>query len=295
MPNITNITPPRVPFTDPRTGLISREWYRFFLDMFMLTGNGSNNVSLTDLQVGPPQVNDLLGELGLAIDQTQLSVMMAQYESCCGKLQDLEVSPSAESLIPVVQSIQGLEITPTVCDPRVNRIKDDLDFVLTAPSPDHHLKRRSYGAFHDTTTQTAALINTPYGMTFNSTDISNGVWVNSADKSKIYTDRIGAYNIQFSAQLNKTTAVAKNVWIWLRQNGSDIAYSNTRVTLAGSAAATVAAWNWVVNLNAGDYIQIMWATDSTDCVIEADPANAFSPAIPSIILTVTDNINEYIY
>ena len=242
----------------------------------MLTGNGSNNVSLTDLQVGPPQVNDLLGELGLAIDQTQLSVMMAQYESCCGKL-------------------QGLEIAPTVCDPRVNRIKDDLDFVLTAPSPDHHLKRRSYGAFHDTTTQTAALINTPYGMTFNSTDISNGVWVNSADKSKIYTDRIGAYNIQFSAQLDKTTAVAKNVWIWLRQNGSDIAYSNTRVTLAGFAAATVAAWNWIVNLNAGDYIQIMWATDSTDCVIEADPANAFSPAIPSIILTVTDNINEYIY
>ena len=133
MPNITSITPPRVPFTDPRTGLISREWYRFFLDMFMLTGSGSNNVSLTDLQVGPPQVNDLLGELGLAIDQTQLSVMMAQYESCCGKLQDLEVSPSAESLIPVVQSIQGLEITPTVCDPRVSRIKDDLDFVLTAP------------------------------------------------------------------------------------------------------------------------------------------------------------------
>lgn len=52
--DITNITPPRVPLTDARTGLISREWYRFFLNLFMLTGSGQNNTSLTDLQLGPP-------------------------------------------------------------------------------------------------------------------------------------------------------------------------------------------------------------------------------------------------
>jgi hypothetical protein len=52
---LTNITPPRVPLTDPRTGLISREWYRFFLNLFNLTGGGQNTTSLTDLQVGPPQ------------------------------------------------------------------------------------------------------------------------------------------------------------------------------------------------------------------------------------------------
>jgi len=52
---LTNITPPRVPLTDERTGLISREWYRFFLNLFNLTGGGQNTTSLTDLQVGPPQ------------------------------------------------------------------------------------------------------------------------------------------------------------------------------------------------------------------------------------------------
>ena len=52
---LTNITPPRVPLTDERTGLISREWYRFFLNLFTLTGGGQNTTSLTDLQVGPPQ------------------------------------------------------------------------------------------------------------------------------------------------------------------------------------------------------------------------------------------------
>lgn len=52
--DLTNITPPRVPLTDSRTGLISREWYRFFLNLFQLTGGGQNTTSLTDLQVGPP-------------------------------------------------------------------------------------------------------------------------------------------------------------------------------------------------------------------------------------------------
>ena len=40
-PNTTNITPPRVPFFDPVSGLISREWYRFLLNLFTVTGSGT--------------------------------------------------------------------------------------------------------------------------------------------------------------------------------------------------------------------------------------------------------------
>ncbi len=39
--NTTNITPPRVPFLDARNGQISREWYRFFLNLFTITGAGT--------------------------------------------------------------------------------------------------------------------------------------------------------------------------------------------------------------------------------------------------------------
>jgi len=52
--NLTNITAPRVPLVDARTNLISREWYRFFLSLFQLTGSGTSTINLTDLQVGPP-------------------------------------------------------------------------------------------------------------------------------------------------------------------------------------------------------------------------------------------------
>ena len=52
MLNITNIPAPRVAVIDPATGLMSREWYRFFLNIFVMTGSGSATVTLTDLQDG---------------------------------------------------------------------------------------------------------------------------------------------------------------------------------------------------------------------------------------------------
>jgi hypothetical protein len=56
--NITNIPSNRIEFIDPRTGLVSREWYRFFLNLFNLAGAGSNQVSLDELQIGPPPQPD---------------------------------------------------------------------------------------------------------------------------------------------------------------------------------------------------------------------------------------------
>ena len=71
MPNITNIPAARVEVIDQRTGLMSREWYRFFLNLFQLTGNGSTDVTLEDLQLAPvptdaaSQVDALRTEIGV--------------------------------------------------------------------------------------------------------------------------------------------------------------------------------------------------------------------------------------
>ena len=146
------------------------------------------------------------------------------------------------------------------------------------------------GAFYDTTTQSAAVINTAYPVTLNSTTLSDGVYIGTPT-SRVYVDRIGTYNFQFSLQLNKTTATAKNVFIWYRVNGVDAANSASGVTLPGSSSTVVAAWNFVVELNAGDYFELVWSTDDTGCQIYAAAASAPVPAIPSVILTVTDNIS----
>jgi hypothetical protein len=68
MLNITNIPAPRVSIIDEKTGLISREWYRFFLNLFTLVGQGNNQTSLDDLQVGPPAQNINILVAGSATD-----------------------------------------------------------------------------------------------------------------------------------------------------------------------------------------------------------------------------------
>lgn len=160
--------------------------------------------------------------------------------------------------------------------------------VAPAVSTPHAINTR-YGSFYDTTTQTLALANTAYGMTFNSVAYSQGVTIGTPT-SRIYVDRPAIYNIQFSAQLDRTAATVGLVFIWLRVNGADVSNSATQIRIQGNNAETVAAWNFVQRLNAGDYFELMWSGDDTDSQLLASAAAAPVPAIPSIILTVTDNI-----
>jgi hypothetical protein len=151
-----------------------------------------------------------------------------------------------------------------------------------------------FGTFFDTTDQTAAAPNTPYAITFNNTDLSAGVY-RGTPTSRIYVDRPGAYNFQFSAQLEGTGGgggANRDVYIWPRVNGTDIPNSATKVHMKGAGEAYVAAWNFVLRMNTNDYFELMWATTNTNVQILADPATAFCPAIPSVILTVSCNIGE---
>ena len=159
-----------------------------------------------------------------------------------------------------------------------------------APLYTPQVDNKRYGSFYSTVTQTAAATSTAYPVTINSTDISEGVYIGTPT-SRVYVDRVGTYNFQFSAQLLKSGGGSGNVFIWYRVNGADVANSATIVTLAGSSSAVVAAWNFVVEMNAGDYFELVWSTNNTNCEIHATGASSPVPAVPSVILTVTDNIN----
>lgn len=231
--NITNITPPRVQLTDPNTGLISREWFRFFQSLFQLTGSGQNDFTLQDLQIGP--------------------------------------DGDAASLAAVLQTeIQNLSVSPSYTP---------------------QLVRHRYGSFYDTTTQTAAAINTAYAMTFNTVDLSVGV-TRGTPTSRIYVDTLNVYNVQFSAQVDKTAGGVGLVWVWLRKNGVNVPDSAGQIRIQGNNAEILAAWNYVIELNAGDYIELMWEVDDTSVILLADVASAVHPSVPSVILTVTNNISS---
>lgn len=274
--DLTNITPPRVPLTDSRTGLISREWYRFFLNLFILTGEGRNTTSLTDLQVGPPPTQqedftDIIVNIEGLLTQPAQDGVIEQVAELQKQVQALEVATDQTALLAQIaelqKQIEGLQVTP----------------------PPREFKRARYGQFYDTTTQIPAAINTPYAITFNTTDVTNGVYLGSPT-SRIYVDEPSIYNFIFSIQLDKTSGGTGIFWVWLRINGVDVPDSNSQVQLQGNNAEQLVTVGYFFDLNAGDYVEIMYAVSDTSVQVEAFPASAFYPAIPSIILTVSNNI-----
>ena len=151
-----------------------------------------------------------------------------------------------------------------------------------------------YGTFSDTTTQTPAAIYTPQAVTFNTTDIADGI-SRGTPTSRIVTAHSGFYNFQFSAQVASGSASVKKMWIWIRKNGVDVPNSNTEVTVSGSGTVLAPAWNWTLSMAAGDYFQMVFATDDVNVQILAVAAQTGAngtptfarPAVPSMILTVT--------
>lgn len=149
----------------------------------------------------------------------------------------------------------------------------------------------SKGSFYHNVTQTAAAINTAYPMRFGSTDTSNTSGFSiandgSGNPTRITATNAGNYNLAFSAQLSKTGGAENTVDIWIRINGTDVPSSNTTVTLKANANYVVAAWNFFVNLTAGQYVEIMWATTDTNSSLLYAASTALHPATPSVIATI---------
>jgi len=154
----------------------------------------------------------------------------------------------------------------------------------------------SYGSFYDTTIQTNPIANIARSMSFNSTDITNGVSISGSTSpfnTYIKTENAGIYNIQFSAQIDKTDSGTDVIDIWLRKNGIDLIDTATKLTLTGNNTKVVAAWNWFVSSATNDYYQIIWSSADTNMRLFAEPASGIHPGIPSVILTV-NRIDQFL-
>ena len=147
-----------------------------------------------------------------------------------------------------------------------------------------------YGAFHDTTTQTQSATSTAKAITFNATDYSNSISLGTPT-SRIVTSIAGYYNFQFSAQLDKASGASASVWLWPKINGANVTASASKVSIQGTTAESVPAWNFVLAMNTNDYFELYWLTDDTDVQLKTEAAFGVAPnnvpVIPSVILTVT--------
>lgn len=150
----------------------------------------------------------------------------------------------------------------------------------------------SYGSFYSDQIQPNTDNTARQIMTLNNT-VAASPGISIVGGSQITVANTGVYNLQFSAQMDKTDSGTDNVDIWLMVNGQNLPDSNTSLTMTNNNTKLVAAWNFVLPLNAGDYMQLAWFSADAAMRIFAQAAqpavpgvSPALPAIPSLIVTV---------
>lgn len=201
------------------------------------------------------------GKTTLALDQIaaltqQTSISIASAEN--------KVNQAMALLSQLTAAVEGLQMTPA---PR-------------------EFKRSRYGSFYDTTTQTATIINTAKAITFNTTDLSQGVFLSTT--SRVMVDTEGVYNFDTSFQLDKTAGGTGIFDFWFRLNGVDVTDSASRIRVQGNNTEVFSSLNYFFDLKANDYVELMFAVTDLTVEITSFPAAAPHPGIPSIILTVNN-------
>jgi hypothetical protein len=145
-----------------------------------------------------------------------------------------------------------------------------------------------YGAFCSTGSQTNLTPNVSRSMVLETTEHSVGVSIVSG--SRITVANSGVYNLQFSAQIEKTSNGTDTIYVWFKKNGSNILRSNTAIDVtkqAGSSGKVVAAWNYIDTLIANDYLEIIWQSADPTMILAYEPESGNLPSIPSVIATLT--------
>ena len=306
-PNVPIVTPPRVPLVDPRTGMIDRAWYLFFVSL-----NRVATAVVDDPALGT-NTESLIASYD-AVLQTLTQEVQTQPDCC-----DLLTSQFAEQQ----KQIEALQVQP-LSTPQLPQFVY-ASFYSTANQPDGSTTT-AYPLLYDTTqfsknvtlvdrtavftasigpastamTVTAitsgpiypGMLITGTGVTAGTrivsqttgTDGSTGTYVVSTSqtvastiitgtcKSKIKCEIAGTYNVQFSVQMVNTDANIHDIDVWMRKNGIDVADSNSRFSVPGKHGGIdghlIGALNLFIDLAADEYFELMWSTQDASTTIQ---------------------------
>lgn len=150
-----------------------------------------------------------------------------------------------------------------------------------------------YGSFEDTST-VAAVPNVATPVYLNGTNLNSSQVYIGTPTSRIYITNAGIYNYQYSLQIANAAAQIHPLIVWIRQNGVDVPNSSSTVNLPVKRGAvnseTILAINYLIRVQAGDYIELMWLADDAQVSLSTLPASVVAPiypVAPAVIITVT--------
>lgn len=141
------------------------------------------------------------------------------------------------------------------------------------------------GVFYSTQDQIATNADTGYPITYNNTYLSNGIRL--TDSSRVAVDHDGVYQFLFTAMVESNNASASRVHIWINRNGTAFPYTTKEYSIAGSGQELALTWEFIFDLEAGDYIEMYWATSNTNVELHTRAATTPHTGVPSAVMCVT--------
>ena len=226
--------------------------------------------------------NDALAQIVALLQSTSVNdaVLNAKVHQALSQLASLSQETAITCALAENRANQALEL--------IDNLSKAIQGLQVQPPP-REFKRSRYGSFYDTTTQLATVINTATAITFNNTDLSSGVYLGTPT-SRVYVDTEGVYNFDTSFQLDKTSGGTAQFYFWFRLNGVDVPDSASHIRIQGNNAEIFSSLNYFFDLKSGDYVELIFSVSDLSVELKAFAAAAPVPSIPSIILTVSNNI-----
>jgi len=142
-----------------------------------------------------------------------------------------------------------------------------------------------YAIFSQDTDITAASANTAYKIALDNI-ASAGITLTGSPLTEITFVEGGLYQLAFTAQIASSSGSQVDFRFWPRINTSDVTGSTIVASLHNNGATTVVSRTAIFSINAGDVLNVMWATDSTNGRLKAHTATAYAPASPSVTLAI---------
>jgi hypothetical protein len=166
-----------------------------------------------------------------------------------------------------------------------NRLVNSLNTLLSTEDGGKFLYMPR-GLFYSTTDQSATVVNTGYPVEFENTYIGNGVSIAGADNTQITVTADGVYNFQVTLQTDHAGGSDSTITTWINKNGTDQPYGGQQQTVKGNSVHAV-YWNFSIDLLAGQYIEMYWATDDTTLTLDSQTPTSPHPGVPSTIVAVS--------
>lgn len=186
--------------------------------------------------------------------------------------------------LPVATSLTGAELLEVVqagvsCRTTSQDIAD-----LAAPI----LSFSGYcGTFARSSTQTNSGATTANVVTFDVTPVSSGISLVAG--TQITVANAGIYNVQYTVNAQKNDGGYDDIDVWIRQNGSNVYFSNAHATITDSGVAVTITRSVLVTLNTSGYVELVWSSADVDMTLTAaiPGTNPSRPAIPAAFVTMT--------